>query len=70
MSYPSLKKCVVKQNECNECWKLNRFGFCAFSEFHNSNCYCIKHPPCRCPHIWIIDSIWRFIEEHTTSCDQ
>jgi len=63
MSYPSLKDCVVKQNECVDAWKLNRFGFCVFSEVHNSNFYCIKHRPCRCPFIWKIHSIWREIEK-------
>jgi hypothetical protein len=62
MSYPSKIKCTIKQEDCEEAWKLNRFGFCAFSKFENGRCYCIKHLPCRCPFIWLNDSIWRYID--------
>jgi len=62
MTYPSKKQCVVKQEECSEFKETNVFGFCKDVLFENGRCYCKKHLPCRCPYIWLIESIWRVID--------
>lgn len=62
MSYPSKRKCEIKQEECPEFKETNVFGFCKEVIFKNGRSYCNNHLPCRCSYIWLIDSIWRYIE--------